>query len=222
VLDGFPRPPQGDAALLRDALRAGSMVIDARPWEEYRRAHVQGTLNIPLDRSFTTWAGWLIPYDAAFYLITGAGGAAELAEAVRDLAMIGLDRIAGWFTADVIAEWSDAGGRLHRLEERAPADLRHAFTDAEITVLDIRGQSEWDAGHLPGVQNIPLGYLRERLDEVPRDRPIVVHCKSGSRSAIAASLLSAHGITNVINLAGGYDRWVAEGYPVADREPVPA
>jgi hydroxyacylglutathione hydrolase len=104
-------------------------------------------------------------------------------------------------------------GDLHRIEESAPADLRSAMENGAVTVLDVRGQAEYDAGHLPGVQHIPLGYLRERVAEVPRDRPVVVHCKAGGRSAIAASVLAAHGFEDVLNLDGGYDRWVAAGLP---------
>jgi hydroxyacylglutathione hydrolase len=213
VLGGFPHPPQGDTAALGSVIREGGLVVDMRAWRDYRTGHVRGTLSIPLNRSFTTWAGWLIPYDADFHLI--APDAAALEEAVRDLAMIGLDRVAGWFPADVLDDWVAGGGRLEVLEERAPADLREDYERGAVTVLDVRGQAEWDEGHLPGVQHIPLGSLRERLDEVPRDRPVVAYCKSGGRSAIAASLLAAHGVGGVINMEGGYDRWLAEGRPVA-------
>jgi hydroxyacylglutathione hydrolase len=65
------------------------------------------------------------------------------------------------------------------------------------------------------VPNIPLGHLAERLAEVLRDKPLVVHCQSGARSAIASSLLAAHGITNVVNLQGGFGRWADKGNPVA-------
>ena len=64
----------------------------------------------------------------------------------------------------------------------------------EATVVDVRGRAEWEAGHLPGVPNIPLGYLAERLAELPTDKPVVVHCQGGARSAIAASVLQARGL----------------------------
>jgi hydroxyacylglutathione hydrolase len=81
-------------------------------------------------------------------------------------------------------------------------------------VLDVRGRSEWEAGHLPGIANIPLGYLTDHIDEIPADRPLVLHCRGGGRSAIAASVLAAHGVPNVINLTGGFDRWAREGHAV--------
>ncbi|MBW3535148.1 MAG: glycerol-3-phosphate acyltransferase, partial [Gemmatimonadetes bacterium] len=81
-------------------------------------------------------------------------------------------------------------------------------------VLDVRGRAEWESGHLPGVENIPVGFLTDRLGEIPRDRPVVVQCQGGGRSAIAASVLQAHGYDNVANLPGGFVEWEAQGHPV--------
>ena len=81
-------------------------------------------------------------------------------------------------------------------------------------MLDVRGSSEWEAGHLAGATNIPIGYLPERLADISRDRPVVVHCQAGGRSAIAASVLQAHGFDNVINLSGGIAAWRSEKLPV--------
>ena len=87
----------------------------------------------------------------------------------------------------------------------------HVTLALTLLAADVRGQAEWEAGHLPGVPNIPLGYLTRRLAEVPRDRPVVVHCQAGSRSAIAASVLRSRGIAGVINLTKGYQEWEARG-----------
>jgi hydroxyacylglutathione hydrolase len=83
----------------------------------------------------------------------------------------------------------------------------------EATVIDVRGSAEWEAGHLPGVPNVPVGYLAERLDELSTDLPLIVHCQGGAPSAIAASVLKARGIRNVVNLAGGYAAWERAGLP---------
>jgi hydroxyacylglutathione hydrolase len=72
------------------------------------------------------------------------------------------------------------------------------------------------------VPNIPLGYLAERLQEIPRDRPVVVHCQTGGRSAIAASVLQAVGFKDVFNLAGGYADWQASGNPTVSGAEAPA
>ena len=90
---GGARPPERLASgRLAELLRDGALVVDTRPAAAYAAGHVPGTLNIPLDRSFTNWAGWLLPYDADLHLILADDGEPCAEEAVRDLAMIGLDR----------------------------------------------------------------------------------------------------------------------------------
>jgi hydroxyacylglutathione hydrolase len=93
-------------------------------------------------------------------------------------------------------------------------ELASAMKAKRVNVVDVRGASEWESGHLPGVSNIPLGYLEDRLSELPTGRPLVVHCQGGGRSAIATSVLQAHGIGDVINLAGGFAAWSAADKPV--------
>ena len=88
-----------------------------------------------------------------------------------------------------------------------------AGADVEL-VVDVRSAAEWAHGHLPGALHIPVGYLAERVDEIPRDRPVVVQCQGGSRSAIAASILLRLGVPEVINLRGGYDDWRREALPI--------
>jgi hydroxyacylglutathione hydrolase len=214
VLGDFRRPQQGDASALDAALRAGRLVIDARPWAEYRAGHVPGTLNIPLNRSFTTWAGWLVPYGQDFHIIAPAEAAHGVDEAIRDLAMIGLDGVTGWYSADVVEQWGAACGTLSTLDDIEPAAARAAYDAGDALIVDVRGQSEWQEEHVPGARHIPLGYLADHLDELPREQPIIVHCKSGGRSAIAASLLRQAGFTDVANLDGGIDGWIAEGHAV--------
>ena len=78
--------------------------------------------------------------------------------------------------------------------------------------------SEYESGHLEGAINIPLGYLERRLQEVPADRELVVHCQAGSRSAIAASLLAAHGFHQHIDMMGGFAAWKKAGLPVEKKQ----
>jgi hydroxyacylglutathione hydrolase len=131
---------------------------------------------------------------------------------VRNLVLIGLDRVAGWWGPDAVTEWSAAGHPMATLPHIDPRDLSSRASPP--LVLDVRTQSEWDAGHLPGAIHIPLTDLETRLDELPEDGEIVTQCQGGGRSAIAASLLKAHGHTAVSNLEGGYAGWLRAGLPV--------
>jgi hydroxyacylglutathione hydrolase len=214
LLHGVRRPERLPAARIEGLLRAGTMVIDARHAADFAAAHVPGTLNIPLGASFTTWAGWLMPYDRDFAVIVDDQCPHCIDEAVRDLAMIGLDRIAGYFASEVVRAWSAGGREPGRVPQIGAVDLATRMRAGGITVIDVRGRAEWDAGHIRGALNIPLGYLVDRLGQLPRETPVVLQCRSGARSAIATSLLQAHGLSNVVNLSGGLVAWEREGYPL--------
>ena len=200
---------------------SGAPVIDIRPAAEFAERHIPGTLNIPLNRSFTTWAGWFIPYTTDYYLIVDARGSESLQEALHDLATIGLDRMAGYATADVLQQWEargDALGRVPQIDVSATAQkLRAGSAD----VLDVRSRGEWEAGHIRGAWHIPIGELLRRAGALSKNRPVVVHCQGGARSAIAASVLRARGFSQVMNMPGGFSEWEAAGQPV-DREPIEA
>lgn len=210
VLGGFKVPATLRIAELEKLLGEDATIVDTRAYHEFARKHIPGTINIPLDNSFTTWAGWLLSYDRPFYLIIDERKAEE---AVRALSMIGLDALTGIFPIGVIDEVAAHGRALESVPQMRVEQLAQAMQAGAVNVVDVRNASEWEVGHLPGVPNIPLGYLTERLDEVPTDKPLVVHCLSGSRSAIAASLLRARGIKDVSNLAGGYQEWTRLGQP---------
>ncbi len=218
ILHGFATPQWLPEVRLPEVLARGAFVIDARPAAQFAEGHVPGSINIPLNRSFTTWAGWLTPFNEDFYLIVDDSssdrGAHNVQEAAKDLAMIGLDRFAGYFGVDAVTGWVRSGRELATIRQLGAAELAAQMARDAVAVIDVRGHSEWEAGHLPGVPNIPVGYLVQRLAEVPRDRPVVVQCQAGARSAIAASVLQAKGIPNVLSLSNGYEEWEAAGLPV--------
>jgi hydroxyacylglutathione hydrolase len=218
LLGGARRPPLLPAPAILGLADQGALVIDTRAADAYAGEHVSGTINIPLTRSFNTWAGWLIPYDRDFHLLVEDDS--RLDEAVRDLSMVGLDRVAGYLRPEALEAWTAAGRTLSVTKQMSVDELAAAMQAGEVSVLDVRDPAEWAGGHLPGVANVPLGYLQDRLAEVPRDRPVVVHCQGGGRSAIAASMLEARGV-DAVNLAGGYRGWAGAGRPVErpeDRE----
>jgi hydroxyacylglutathione hydrolase len=214
ILGGFKRPPRVDDTRIIDLIRDGALVIDGRSKQEFSEGHHPGTINIPLGRSFTTWAGWLVPYDRDFYLIVPDTRDQALDDAVRDLAMIGLERITGYAGSSAIANAEAHGVELERIAQIDSRKLAQRMEADDVAVIDVRSASEWKAGRLPGVPNIHLGYLIDRLDELPSDRPLVLQCRTGERSTIAASLLRAHGSSAVLNLTGGFVAWSEAGLPV--------
>ena len=222
ILGGFTRPERLAPDRLTPLLADRAVVIDTRSAAAYADGYVPGTINIPLDRSFSTWVGWLVEYGQPFQLIVDGDDGSRVDEAVRDLAMIGLDHVAGYWGAEAIRDWSAAGGSLSRVPQVTVKQLAAQLANDEVTVVDVRGHAEWEAGHIAGVANIPVGYLADRLNEIPLHAPVAVHCQSGARSAIAASVLRAHGLTNVGNVVGGFAAWLSAGEPVERGEPTGA
>ncbi|MGH7719988.1 MAG: MBL fold metallo-hydrolase [Gemmatimonadaceae bacterium] len=214
LLGGVPRPQRIPETKLSELLSGGALVVDTRPAADFAAGHVPGTINIPLNKSFTTWAGWLLPYGRELYLLTDERCPTCVDEAVRDLALIGLDDVAGYFNSEVLETWAAEGETLATVAQLSPDEVRARIDQRSAVVLDVRAPSEWEHGHLPGVRNVPLGALTDEIATLPRNVPLVTQCQSGARSAIAASVLRAHGFKDVSNLAGGYAEWVRRGLPV--------
>ena len=99
----------------------------------------------------------------------------------------------------------------------APAEARQRLSAGSVLV-DVRESDEWAAGHAAGARHIPLGQIRARSHELPRDREIITVCRSGNRSARAAGMLRGAGFSQVRNLAGGMTAWAKEGLSI-EREP---
>lgn len=213
VLGRLSMPEHMPFNRLEQALNDDLPVVDTRTNAAFAASHIPGTVNIPYDYSFTNWAGWLLPYDRSFYLIADHHA---LAEVTHDLASIGLDNSAGYFETSAIEAWASAGHELTCYDVVRPTQIANEVINGGVTLIDVRNQSEWNEGHIPGARHIMLGYLAERAEEIPTDRPVVVHCQTGGRSAIAASILQAKGFSEVANLMGGIRDWRLAGLSITD------
>jgi hydroxyacylglutathione hydrolase len=196
---------------LERVIATGKPIIDTRPAGAFASNHIPGTLNIPHDSSFINWAGWLIEYDRPFYLITDP----HLADGViRDLGAIGLDNCGGYFETPAVRAWAAAGHELQCYNSAFPSQVAEQLEQGEATLVDVRSLAEWEEGHIPGAQHIMLGYLKDGAGQMPVDKPIVVHCRTGMRSAIGASILQSLGFSMVTNLMGGIRDWEAAGFAI--------
>jgi hydroxyacylglutathione hydrolase len=223
VLGGITTPPRQPASALPALVRERSWIIDMRAADAFARGHVPDTLSIPYSRSFSTWAGWLLPYDVDIWLLTDHDGAetpSDVQAAVRDLALIGLDRVAGWFDASALTGWQASGAEWRDVPQLTPMALAERRIRESLQVIDVRGATEWDAGHLPDTRNIPVGLLAEAVPSLDPLQPIVTQCQSGARSAIAASVLLRAGRSDVANLTGGYLGWRDAGLPISHAQRV--
>ena len=176
---------------------ADELLIDTRSREAHQHGFAPNSLSLTAGKTFETWAGWFIDPDTERPLVLLAANEAE-AQGLRErLWRVGVDTVAGYLTS------------FGDLPTHTALPLEPAEFDAlkDKFVLDVRTQAEYLEGHIPEATLIPAGKLSRHLAELPRNRPIVVHCQSGARSPGAASLLRAHGFENVTELAGGYPNW---------------
>jgi hydroxyacylglutathione hydrolase len=207
VLGEIPEPKRVPASKLVDLAGAtGVAVLDTRSWDEYRHAHLPGALFAPLNTSFNTIAGSYVPEGMPVILIVPE---ARVREAVVDLIHVGLDHIAGYATPDMFAEYAYKG-KTAAVGEIDAAEVEHEVNDGAF-LLDVRRAAELaEVGRIDGSHNIAHTRLLARIHEVPKDRPIVVHCRTGVRSSYAAGLLDRLGY-RVTNVAGGFEAWKAKG-----------
>ncbi|WAL69227.1 rhodanese-like domain-containing protein [Amycolatopsis cynarae] len=190
---------------LLDRRAAGAVVVDGRDPQEFAAGHLRGSVNVPADGRFAEQAGTVVRPGEEVVVIAPAGREEEL---VTRLARIGFDRVAGYLR--------DAEAALPGLADemtpasRVTADRLRAELDGERppAVVDVRSAAEREEGRIEGSVHIPLAELRDRIGEIPADRPVVVHCAGGLRSSIGASLLRHQGLADVSDLLGGYGAWL--------------
>jgi DMSO/TMAO reductase YedYZ molybdopterin-dependent catalytic subunit/glyoxylase-like metal-dependent hydrolase (beta-lactamase superfamily II) len=184
----------------------GAQLLDARDSADFAGAHLVGSVNVGLGGSYATWAGTILEHERPIVVVADPG---REQEAAMRLGRIGFDNVAGYLDGGMHAlePRPDLVGRIERITAAALAE-RLAGPEAPL-VLDVRTEREWRDRRIEGSLNVPLGRLLQRLDEVPRDRQLVVQCATGYRSAIATSLLRRHGLVAIADLVGGIGAWAA-------------
>ncbi|MCA9011276.1 MAG: MBL fold metallo-hydrolase [Planctomycetaceae bacterium] len=192
---------------LRDS---GAQLVDVREAADFEGAYLAGSINIGLKGKYATWAGSILSHDAPIVVI-GEGDNEE--EAVMRLGRIGFDNAAGYLK-DGMEALNNHPELIRRVSRITAAALSEQLASKEKPfVLDVRSEKEYGIVHLAESCNIPLTHVRERISEVPADRSVVVHCEGGYRSAIACSLLTQAGRTNVSDMVGGIKAWIATKLP---------
>ncbi len=189
----------------------GAQILDVRDAAEFSKGHMVGSINIGLGGQYATWAGTVL--DPARPILIIAEPDREQEAALR-LGRIGFDHVKGYLKDGMgaLAERQDLVACTEKVT--APMLAEELASSTPPLVLDIRAPREWSAKHLRASVNLPLSQLQARMEEVPRNRRIAVHCAGGYRSSIAVSLLNKHGITNLIELAGGITAWEAANFEV--------
>jgi hydroxyacylglutathione hydrolase len=200
-------PPAADPAELQRRIRAGEWVVDLRQRRAFADRHLAGSISVELDDPFATYLGWTMAWGTPLTLI--GDSPEQVARAQRELGRIGIDQLAAAATGTT----SELGaGPLASYAVSDFAGLAASWDQAGRVVLDVRRPDEWHAGHLAGAVHIPFWELERRSGEVPAGE-VWVHCASGFRASIAASLLDRAG-RQVVHVDDDWERAARLGLPV--------
>jgi glyoxylase-like metal-dependent hydrolase (beta-lactamase superfamily II)/rhodanese-related sulfurtransferase len=200
---------------LDDVLAAqagGAQLLDTRDPVEFGAAHLRGSVNVGLGGQYATWAGTVLARDTPIIIVAEPG--AEHESAMR-LGRIGFDHVEGYLEGGLRSA-EPRPDLIVSTERLSPEVAAERLASASPPVLvDVRSSAERDKTHIQGGLHIPLNRLVERIGDLPKDRPLLVHCAGGYRSAIAASVLQKQGFEQVSEIAGGISAWEKAGLPTA-------
>ena len=210
VLGNLPIVPALPPKVFKEAVdRGDGILVDTSSMLGFGGGHIRGALNIGALPELSIWAGWILDPDLPILLVLDQDAALD--KVVPLFLRSGFTKFAGYLTGGMKA-WSTAGFPL----ADTPQLTVHQIKDRrdELQVVDVRSPSEWKEGHIPGAKHIFLPELAERRGEIDASRPVAVHCASGYRASLAASILKKEGVQNVANVPGSWLAWQKAGYPV--------
>ena len=190
--------------VLKKALKKDIILLDTRQPEEFTKGFIPGSINIGLDGRFAEWAGSLLSFEKPIVLVTEKGNEKETL--VR-LARVGFDKMTG-YVAGGFEAWKKAGEEIDLVIDVEADELAMDLPfDENLIVLDVRKPVEYAEGHIKDAINLPLSELNDPLNiaTIEENQNVYIHCGSGYRSVIAASLFKHHGIHNIRNVVGGWD-----------------
>lgn len=191
----------------------GPIMLDVRTPFDFKVGHVPNSIFIGLDGSFAPWVGELIKDVKQPIILVAPEGREE--EAVTRLSRVGFDNTLGYLDGGVDA-WEDSGRELATLRSAAATTMQEETTGTSTIIFDVRKPSEFLSEHGERILNTPLGQLNEHMGKFPSDNDFFIHCASGYRSVIAASILKSRGIHNIINVDGGFKAIKKTTYPTSE------
>jgi hydroxyacylglutathione hydrolase len=197
------------AGQFENHIASGGIVVDTRPPPSFASGYIKSSYNISMSR--LGMAGWVLPYDKPILLVLG--NQSELKETITGLARIGYDNIMGYLKPSIVS-WYLTARPIERLGMMTTPELKGKLDKEDWMVLDVRSIGEYESGHIEGSINIYTGLLPQNLDKIPKDKPVAVICKSGTRSGFGSSILKRYGFENIHNVMGGMTSWSNAGYPM--------
>ncbi|MXN90559.1 MBL fold metallo-hydrolase [Flavobacterium sp. Sd200] len=179
---------------------SGALVLDVRHESDFVKAHIPNSIFIGLNGTFAPWVGALImDVKQPLLLLTPEG---KEKETITRLARVGFDNTLGFLNGGIEA-WANSGFETDSIESISPEIFADIYSD-DIIVVDSRKPGEYESGHVVDAINIPLDFVNEQFDRIPKDGTFYIHCAGGYRSVIMASILKSRGYHNLINVEKGF------------------
>lgn len=184
------------------ANQTNALILDTRDPQVFAKGFIPNSINIGLNGQFAPWVGALIPdLKQEILLVTEDG---KVQEAITRLARVGYDNTIGYLEGGIEA-WQNSGKEIDQIESISAEEFETVLnTNDHVSALDVRKPGEYEAEHLEATLTRPLDYINDWTTEIHPNETYYIHCAGGYRSMIAASILKARGINNVIDIAGGY------------------
>lgn len=181
------------------------IILDTRHYLTWIGGHIPNSLSMDYRfMPFSLFAGWILDPEKEILLVTDNSN--EVDDIAIKLRRVGIDNIVGYLENHTFA-WANAGKAIKSFKALSPDTLEDKLNTESILLLDVRSKSELKNGNIESSVNIPLPELRDRYNELDRDKEIVIYCGVGPRGALAASLLEKAGFENISVLAGGFTGW---------------
>lgn len=188
-----------------------ALILDVRDKATFVKGFIPNSIFIGLDGSFAPWVGALIVDLMQPILIVAPAGREE--ETVKRLARVGYDNSIGYLKGGFEA-WAAEGREIDRIETiDVPTFVQHYTQDSSIQILDVRKPGEWSGEHIESAQHFALDYINANMGEIQPDQPYHLHCRSGYRSTVAASILKARGFQHLVNVQGAFTDIVKSTIP---------
>ncbi len=186
-----------------------ALVLDTRHQDDFAQGFIPGSIFIGIDDNFAMWVGALITDLKTPILFVADPGREE--EVVTRLARVGYDFAIGYLEGGFDA-WKTAGEDVDTVEEITAEGFAKTY-QPDWNLLDVRKESEFNAQHLIGAQNFPLDFINRNMSQVSSAQRYYLHCAGGYRSMIAASILKARGIDQIVNIKGGFKELSETDFP---------
>ncbi|PZX55982.1 glyoxylase-like metal-dependent hydrolase (beta-lactamase superfamily II) [Algoriphagus ratkowskyi] len=197
------------------ANETGALILDTRAPQVFAKGFVPNSVNIGIDGSFAVWVGAMIPDLKQEILVVAEEGREE--EVITRLARVGYDYAIGYLDGG-IESWKQSGLEIDQIKSISADELSEIQkSNPDISILDVRKESEFQSEHVQDAENAPLDYINESMAKIDKDKTYYVHCAGGYRSMVFNSILRARGYDNLIDINGGFkDLKESEKFKVSD------